>query len=250
MTKIVVERDRAVGVQPAEGGMIAADWVVSAADGHATVYDLLAGVYADERTGADYRRETVPSYLQVSLGVARDFAQHAGEVLRVLDAPLEVDPETKVSEVGFRFFNYDPTFAPRGKTAITCILPTRNFAFWEQLRERDPARYQAEKNRIAEEIVALLERTEPDIRRAIEVVDVSTPATVIRYTGNWKGSMEGWMLKPGGNWAAFRHTLPGLRRFFMVGQWASTGGGLPMGLMTARSAVRAICRQDRVAFCP
>jgi hypothetical protein len=40
--------------------------------------------------------------------------------------------------------------------------------------------------------VAILEKSLPEIRRAIEVVDVSTPATVIRYTGNWKGSMEGW----------------------------------------------------------
>jgi len=30
----------------------------------------------------------------------------------------------------------------------------------------------------------------------VEVVDVAIPATVIRYTGNWKGSMEGWLLTP------------------------------------------------------
>jgi hypothetical protein len=35
-----------------------------------------------------------------------------------------------------------------------------------------------------------------DIRQAIEVIDVSTPATVIRYTGNWNGGMEGWLLTP------------------------------------------------------
>ena len=148
-----------------------------------------------------------------------------------------------------RFTSSGVGYAPRGKTAITCVLPTKNFAFWERLRECDSSRYQAEKERVAEAIVGILERSEPDIRSAIEVVDVSTPASVLRYTGNWKGSM-GWMLKPGVKWTAFRQTLPGLRRFFMVGQWASPGSGLPLGLMTARSAVRAICRQDGVAFCP
>src|SRR5581483_10126725 len=45
--KILVERDRAVGVQLATGETIPADWVISAADGHSTIYDLLGARYAD-----------------------------------------------------------------------------------------------------------------------------------------------------------------------------------------------------------
>lgn len=87
-----------------------------------------------------------------------------------------------------------------------------------------------------------------DIRPAIEVIDVSTPATVIRYTGNWKGSMEGWLLTPGTGFRPLPRTLPGLRQFLMVGQWVMPGGGLPSGLMTARSAIQAVCKQERVPF--
>jgi len=36
----------------------------------------------------------------------------------------------------------------------------------------------------------------------------------------------------------------------MIGQWVMPGGGLPSGLITARRAVRRICRQDGVAFAP
>jgi hypothetical protein len=43
-------------------------------------------------------------------------------------------------------------------------------------------------------------------------------------------------------------SLPGLKRFLMVGQWVMPGGGLPSGLMTARSAIQAICKRDRVRF--
>jgi hypothetical protein len=39
-----------------------------------------------------------------------------------------------------------------------------------------------------------------------------------------------------------------LRRFRMIGQWTMPGGGLPSGLITARSAMRAICKEDRVRF--
>jgi phytoene dehydrogenase-like protein len=106
------------------------------------------------------------------------------------------------------------------------------------------------KHRVAEAVIAILERIVPGIRQAIEVVDVSTPATIIRYTGNWTGSMEGWLLSPGAGFSPLPNTLPGLRRFTMVGQWISPGGGLPSGPMTARPAIKAICKQDRVPFTP
>jgi phytoene dehydrogenase-like protein len=247
--RILVERDTAVGVQLTGGETVTADWVISAADGHATIYDLLGGRYTDAITDKSYARlETFPSYLQVSLGVRRDLSQQGGYVTRLLDAPLSVDPGTVLSQVSFRFFHFDPTFAPRGETAVTCFLPTRNFAFWVNLRQYDPARYQAEKQRVAEAVIGILERMLANVRDAIEVTDVATPATVIRYTGNWKGSMEGWFLSPAVGFRPLRNSLPGLRRFLMVGQWVMPGGGLPSGLMTARSAIQAVCKQDRVPF--
>jgi phytoene dehydrogenase-like protein len=83
-----------------------------------------------------------------------------------------------------------------------------------------------------------------------EVSDVSTPATVIRYTGNWQGSMKGWLLTPASGFGPLPNRLPGLRRFLMAGQWILPGGGLPSGLMTARMAVRAACREDGQRFAP
>ena len=149
--RILVEGDAATGVRLADGETIAADWVISAADGHATIYDLLGGKYTDKLTDKIYRTlRPFPSYVQVSLGVARDLSQQPGFLTRLLDAPLPVDPGTQLSRVSFRFFHFDPTFAPPGKTAVTCFLPTRNFDYWVNLQHRDPARYQAEKVRIAD----------------------------------------------------------------------------------------------------
>ncbi len=247
--RILVEGDAAVGVQLAGGETVAADWVISAADGHATIYDLLGGRYTGAATAKVYSTlKTFPSYLQVSLGVARDLSRQAGFVTRLLDAPLTVDPGTELHQVSFRFFHFDPTFAPRGSTAVTCFLPTFNYEYWVQLRQHDPARYEAEKHRIAEAVIAILERSVADVRQEIEVIDVATPATVIRFTGNWKGSMEGWIPTPGTGFRPLRRTLPGLRQFLMVGQWVMPGGGLPSGLMTGRSAIQWVCKRDRVPF--
>jgi len=246
---IVVEDGAAAGVRLAGGETIAADRVISAADGHATIYEMLGGRYRDAYIDKLYRElETFSSYLQVSLGVARDLSALPGSLTRLLDAPLQVDPGTRLRQLSFRFFHFDPTFAPPGRTAVTCFLPTRDFGYWLELQRHEPERYRSEKDRVAAAVIAVLERFVPGVRPAIEVIDVSTPASIISYTGNWKGSMEGWLLTPATGFRPLPSTLPGLRRFRMAGQWVMPGGGLPSGLMTARAAILAACREDGVPF--
>jgi phytoene dehydrogenase-like protein len=249
--RILVENGAAVGVELTGGETIAADWVISAADGHATIYEMLGGKYKRPETDRMYSElELFPSYLQVSLGVAQGLADQPPMLTRMLDTPFQVDPGTELNHLSFRIFNFDPTFAPAGRTAVTCFLPTRNYAYWVSLRDGNPAGYRAEKHRVAEAVIDVLALSAPGLRETIEVTDVSTPATIIRYTGNWKGTMEGWMPKAGGRMRPYPNTLPGLRRFLMVGQWISPGGGLPAGPITARPAVQAMCKQDKVAFTP
>jgi phytoene dehydrogenase-like protein len=247
--RILVEHGAAVGVQLAGGEVVKADWVISAADGHTTIFELLGGQYINATIRKAYEeRELFASYLQVSLGIARDLSDRPWMLTRLLDLPIQVDPVTELNSLGFRFFHFDPAFAPPGKTAVTCLLPTRNFAYWADLRRTDIRRYREEKDRIAEAVTGVLEQVIPGVSHAIEVVDVSTPATVARYTGNWQGTMEGWLVRPGDSFRPFRNTLPGLGRFMMVGQWVMPGGGLPSGPLTGRPAVRAICKHDHVPF--
>jgi len=247
--RILVENDTAVGVQLADGETVKADWVVSAADGHSTIFEMLGGKYADDAIRRPYEtRQLFPSYLQVSLGVALDLSAEPPMLTRILDAPFTLDPGTGLDSITFRFFHFDPTFAPLGRTAVTTTLLTRNFTYWIDLRKNDLVAYRAEKDRVAGMAIAVLDKQIPGIRSAIEVVDVSTPASIIRYTGNWKGSMEGWLIEPGAGFKQLPNTLPGLSRFFMVGQWVMPGGGLPSGPVSAKPAIKAICKQDHVPF--
>jgi glycine/D-amino acid oxidase-like deaminating enzyme len=135
---ILVERDTAVGVRLAGGETIAADWVISAADGHATLYDLLGGKYVDNGTAKTYGTlTTFPSYLQVSLGVMRDLREQAGYVTRLLDTPLMVDPRTRLRQVSFRFFHFDPTFRrerPRSRAFYRRMASTSGLSCSEMTR--------------------------------------------------------------------------------------------------------------------
>jgi len=249
VARILVENDAAAGVELTNGETVEADWVISAADGHSTIFDMLGGRYADNAIRSIYEsRQPFASYLQVSLGVALDLTGEPPVLARILETPVMLDPGTEADRISFRFFHFDPTFAPPGKTAVTSTLATRNFAYWMDLRQNHLTAYHAEKDRIADMVIGILENQIPGIRTAIEVIDVATPASVVRYTGNWKGSMEGWLIEPGAGFKLLPNVLPGLDKFFMVGQWVMPGGGLPSGPMTARPAIKAICKHDHVPF--
>jgi len=245
--RILTEDRRAVGVHLSDGQQIRADWVISAADGHSTVFDWVPEVFRDEKATKPYRSfPTFSSYVQVSFGVRRELHQLPGHFTRILRTPIEIDPGTSVSELSFRVFHFDPTFAPRGKTAVTCFVSTANYEYWVKLRRENPDAYQAKKREIANAVAQAFERKVPGIRADIEVVDVATPATVQRYTGNWKGSMEGFLPTPKAGFRPLRTKLEGLEGFRMIGQWVMPGGGLPSGLMTARQCIQEICRvEDR-----
>ncbi len=247
--KIVVKKGKAAGVELSGGRGIAADVVVSAADGHSTIFHLLGGEFlSDEVEKAFKIYKPFPSYVLVSIGVRADLRAEPNFIGLRRNAAVLVDPKTRTDFLAFRIFNFDPTFAPEGKTAVTCLMTTRFHEYWVSLRQADKAKYDAEKARIADEVVSVFLERFPAAKGAVEVVDVATPATVIRYTGNWNGSMEGWLMTPETGIRQLPLTIPRLKDFYMIGQWVSPGGGLPSGLLTARNAARMICRDHKTKF--
>ena len=104
---------------------------------------------------------------------------------------------------------------------------------------------------MARTVVELLDQRFPGISGQVEMVDVATPLTFERYTGNWQGSFEGWLITPQNAstmMKPMRQTLPGLQNFYMCGQWVEPGGGLPTGVMSGRRLVQTLCKEDGVTF--
>ncbi len=127
-------------------------------------------------------------------------------------------------------FNQDPTLAPPGKTSLVVMLPS-SYDYWKELAQ-DRAAYEEKKDQVARTVVELLDQRFPGISGQVEMVDVATPLTFERYTGNWKGSFEGWLITPQNAATMMKpmsQTLPGLENFYMCGQWVEPGGGLPTG---------------------
>lgn len=239
---IIVEDDTATGVLLTDGRVIRADYVVSAADGHATLFDMLEGRYLSDQIKDAYA--TWPLFtplVQVSFGIGAA-------------VPTEYPVQTYLAkgrkigrtalESGYTIMNYgfDPTMAPEGKTVIVLRFESP----WELWQDLDGDAYKAEKMQIEQDSSAILEQYLPGISAQIEVVDVATPRTDIRYTGVWKGAYEGFMPTSKNITKSLDTTLPGLGNFYMCGQWLSPGGGLPPSAQSGKWVIQLMCKKDSV----
>jgi phytoene dehydrogenase-like protein len=249
VAKILVENDRAVGVRLENGEEHQADIVISAADGRTTIFDMLEGKYVDDTIRGYYNDFPIfAPLIYVALGVNRtfdDLPQLVSGVHMALDKPVTIAGEERDS-IEFQVYNFDPTLAPAGKTLMALMLNS-DHEYWKALRQ-DMPRYQEEKEKTARELIAILDRRFSGLAEQVEMIDVATPVTFERYTGNWQGSYEGWLITPKTMMLTMKKTLPGLENFYMAGQWISPGGGLPSGPITGRAVTQLICHADKRPF--
>jgi phytoene dehydrogenase-like protein len=240
--QILVEADRAVGVT-CGGEEHRADEVISCADGHATIFDMLGGKYLSPEQRTAYETYSVfSSLILVGIGIGKDMKNRPAMMSFPLKQEIRLEGGAlPLRRLGVRLFNFDPTMAPEGKTAATVMIASRNLPYWRDLRENNPVKYSEEKKRIGELVVDALDAELGAIKPFVEVVDVATPATWHRYTGNWQGSYEGFLPTLKTMSKNLGSTLPGLANFSMHGQWVSVGGGLPPAGMNGRALARTLC---------
>ncbi len=245
--KILVEADQAVGVRLSDGTEYAADLVISAADGRTTIFDMLDGKYINDKIRSYYREwDIYMPYIQVSLGVARDLSKEPHSLVLELDEQLKVGDEMR-KWLYIRHFCFDPTIAPLGKSVIIVAFNSVNYDYWKTLSE-DAEQYKAKKQSLADAVINRLEKRFPDIGKQIEVVDVATPVTYERFTGNWRGSYMGWKADATDMSKLMSRTLPGLGSFYMAGQWIFQGGGVPGAIVSGRHVIQVICKKDKKQF--
>jgi phytoene dehydrogenase-like protein len=244
---LVIENHTVMGIVMEDGTRHPADEVIWAGDGHTLIYQMLKGEYVNGTITKMYDQwKPKESVMHVMMGVNRDFSDESHMTLIEAEEPVAIAGR-RYPWLQVRHRCFDPSMAPEGKSAVEVWYDT-DFDYWEAL-SGDKKSYKAEKNRIARETIEQLDKHWPGFASQVEMFDVSTPHTYYRYTGNYKGSPDGWCI----NMDNMRdqepvRTLPGLKGLRMIGQWTAPYTGVVIAAQTARQAIQLLCKEEHKKF--
>jgi phytoene dehydrogenase-like protein len=244
---LVLEGDRVKGIELDDGTKEWADTVIWAGDGHTLIYGILGGKYINEQITNMYAHWIpVKSIVHVMVGVNRDLSQQPHSTIFEVDEPVTIAGKEH-RWLSMLHHCFDPSMAPAGKSAVE-VWYASEYDYWAKLY-KDKKAYKAEKKRIADYTIRQLEKRMPGFASQVEVIDVPTPATYHRYTGNWKGSPDGWYITVD-NMRVHEplRTLPGLEGLQMVGQWTAPFTGTVIAALSGRQVIQLMCKEEGRRF--
>jgi phytoene dehydrogenase-like protein len=247
--KILIDENKVYGVKLDNEKEYNADILISAADGYKTIYKMLDGKYTTETIDLYYKSypKSVPFGLTVYLGVNMDLTKEPSNIVLLLKEPLELE-QTPRDSIFIEIFNSNTGLASPGKSVIKVVLDG-NYGYWEKLSE-NKENYLGEKEKIAHKIIDLLEYRFPGIKENTEIWDVATPFTVEKYTENFQGQ-QAWTPPDLANeimTKGISKTLPNLKNFYMVGQWAGGSIGISTVAIMARNLIQELCKNNGKKF--
>ena len=242
--RIVVENDTAKGVVLTDGTQILSDYVIGTADGYTTIYKMLEGKYVSKKADFAFKNwELFTPIVQVSFGISSSIKSVAPFIINI-SKDLKIGRTRLKSGYSIMNYSFDTTMAPEGKTSIVL----RYDSPWELWENLEGDEYQDEKKEIEKDAISYLEVEFPGITEFIEVIDVATPKTDVRYTGVKDGAYEGFMPSKENMMKALDMHLPKLSNFYMAGQWLYPGGGLPPSAQSGKWAVQLISKKEKQKF--
>ncbi len=242
--KIIAREGKAIGVRLADGSELFADFIIGAGDLHGLMYDLLDGKYVTPEIDKAFQNWPVfKPIVQVSFGIDRSIDTES-HTYQVMAAGEKIGMTTLAPGYHIYNYNHDPVITPGGKCVMKLCFETP-FEIWEGMEKEA---YRNEKEKIRKDATAFLEKHYPGVKGHIEVVDVTTPLTCVRYTGVWKGAYEGFMPASNNVGKNLKLTVRGLDNFYIAGQWTHPGGGLPPSAQSGKWIFEAICKKDKKKF--
>ncbi len=246
--KILVEDDRAVGVRLYNDEIYRGDRVISACDGRGTLFYMLGKQFVPRKIRGYYDGHlALMPMIQVSLGVNRDLSDQPHWVTHLLDQPIFIGG-LEQTEIEVKNYCFDPSLAPKGKSVVVVQIPAV-YDYWQRIYGH--RLYDTEQDQVAQIVLDYLETLYPGIRSQVEMVDVATPLSYERYTGNWQGSACGFLLTNRSMLmllSGMEKTLPGLKNFYMAGQWVEPGGSVAISAVSGRQVLQMICAADGRRF--
>lgn len=111
----------------------------------------------------------------------------------------------------------DPSLAPPGQhlLMLTTLLPFQAVASWKQ-----------SKPDYMEDMLDIAAQYIPGLRQHILFIEGGSPATMLRYTHNYRGAAYGWDVSPAQVGPARLPNRSPVQGLYFAGHWTSPGGGV------------------------
>jgi len=245
--KINVTDGVATGVELENGAVLSADYVISTASPDVLCRELLDGKYEDayfERRLTDSQNFPTFAMTLIPLIIDADMSKLPRRLYFTPKQPVVVNG-TEITRLKINHYGYDPAFFQNGKTLAEVFVHTSEYEYWRDLKASSPQTYKEVKEKIAEHVIAEVETIYPETQGKIKLLDVATPVTFQRYTGNFRGSYVPFCTMPDVEYENHAGVITGVKNLYLAGQWVFPDGGLPMAAIGGKYAVQRICNQEK-----
>lgn len=249
---IETKQNKTIGIRLSNNEIIKSDIVLSTADWYHTFFNLIDEKYRNkqcEELVKLNKYQVFFSSMLFSYGVKIDL----GNLPHYFSIPLKneiVSPDGAIyKRIEIRIINFDESIVPKGHSLIAINLYTQNGEYWINLRNSDYKLYCKEKEDFSKKIINAIEEKITNVKNNIDMIDIATPATIMRYTNNWKGSTQGWL--PGKKFlssSSCDFEYKELKNFYYSSHWSTPGGGLPIVIKNSREVTQLICKRNKVKF--
>ncbi len=239
--KIMVKDHAAYGVMTSDGKEFEAKVVVS----NANAYDTFHKMMDEKEFLKDYLARldgfsVSLSSFQVFLGLKKDLIKEVG----ITDSEIFYEPgydgdagykaalDADVESGGFGLALYDNLYkgySPEGKNTIN-IITLQGYEPWKKFEadyfagKKDD--YRAEKERLADILIKKVEeKLLPGLSKTIEVKEIGTPLTNVRYTLNYRGAAYGFDQTLDNSMPKRLPQNTPIRNLYLAGAWTQPGHG-------------------------
>jgi len=239
--QILAKEQTAYGVKTDKGKEFTGKVVISNANAYDTFHKMLSKeeYLNDYLTKLDKFSVSLSSF-QIFLGLNDDLVGQSGitdseifyESGYDMDASYQAAKKADVENCGFGLTLYDNIYqgySPQGKNTLN-IMTLQGYSHWEKFEtdyfKGNKTAYQREKEQMADILIKRIEKTLlPGLSKAIEVKEIGTPLTNVRYTSNYRGAIYGWdqtLNNSGQN--RLSHDTP-IKNLYLSGAWTKPGHG-------------------------
>ncbi len=247
--KIIIQSRKATGVVTTDGSRYDCSSIICASNLYDVVNRLVGRSHFSQRylDVLDGLSCSI-SVMALNIGLNRDPKELGIEShITMIFPDTDIDScmkkqENRTTMDGFSITahcNSDPGFCQSGKYSLSLVGGT-DPKKWLALDEKQ---YTSEKKRVIGKTIEQVNRLYPGLKECVQVADLATPKTMLRYTANPLGAIMGLKCTCGSHRQIMKAANLPIKNIIMGGAWTNRLGGfmqsMKSGILAAESLMKS-----------